>query len=1579
MQVKNTFLKSKLNTDLDERLVENTEMVNAENIRVLSSEGSDSGVLETIQGNLKLTELNLTNAYVIGAEADWSNRLIYFCVTSDEKDLVVEYDERNKLIHILAEGVRVDGKTWINFSRYNRISSIRKIINDDSDKDLLIFTDNLNNIRCLNIKRGKQGLIKTEEDWQLLKRPPRYALRTEMTYSNSSSENNLEGKFLAFAYRYIYEDGEISALSSFTNYKFQPSKFEIDYETMENKGMINRFNAINLYYNTGNYLVKEIEIVFKSSTSNAVYLIERINKEDKGLPNDSEQLFKFSNNKIYAQLNDKQLYRSYDNVPRKAKTLSLAQNRIAVANYTEGYNMIDKDGQKVIMDYNVSLKSEELNDIDITNEHPVGISFKIPNNYLTYNSKLSFDFSVYDKETASPQYSNVYSEFILNKEYSTLAELLSSEDFTHYLTVILPNAIMSNINNIESLPEAYSILKVNPISFTNDGQVVVLNEPVIRIKYPTNPNSSNTSYREKDVVLGYSNPIVMYNSVSVNTSLKTLRSYEVGVLYLDKDSRSTPTLDCATNTQFIPIEKALNRNSLQIEMFNKAPSFADRYKFVVKQSKGDYETIYINRFYQDGIYRWAALEGANKDKVKEGDTLIVKSDLGGPLESEIKVRVLEVTRNLEDFIKENLNVEERDIIEPAGLYIKIKPTGFDMNYRTGTTKSHEGSSHLRYPVKTYTAPIFGEMIDGEFVPFKLGAGSTVKMYINIKARGNIAFDHSFEKQYIINSTYPSFKAFFESEIQTLGEFGRKYTNKYNNPDSVDAKSQQRDSGGTYGTGYGFDEEGKAFYVNPWRAGTNSRNITTTIKIEIIYSDGTLIFETEADDLNSEIFYETEQVFDIVDGKHMGNVRNQTEDTSAIIDLNFFNCFTQGNGAESYKYKDAFNANALNIDIRPTSTITETYKEIQRISDITYSEPYVENNGLNGLNEFNLARVNYKDDVLKHFGQIMHMTEEGTDLLIFQEDRVSKVLVGKQMINSADGEGTLTTTTSVLGEQIPYAGTYGTLHAESVAIDANDIYFVDVKRGAVCKKGLEGITEISDTGMHNYFRNNLPLYINSPIYGGFDPLYNEYIISMPQGENIIRENLDCSEVKTYTNYEGAVILNTILQNTLGDFIVNVNSNNPVKVTIYDDSDILVYSKLNRYHNFNYNKVNYKIKYLKVIVETEEESTFDIMLNCPISKVKTITTLVYGDDLIAGSQININWYSYGNYSTPTKQYIVDMVEGQSLNNKLEGTTASSIIPPDNNILKMQYVSNDQYPIRWGQFEMKVLLSNREYTSSEIESLRDSSYKLTTDEVIKPNGDIVISAMMELGNYQYIYVIYECITKDVNLLAVDDEIEVNPLDTYLINVTANDTTYAGRARVEITTQPLYGNCYVDSNNHIIYTNVTASPSDTICYKLVYGNNESNVAKVMITFKDETIKCDASISASGNTGIYKLQMNYGTDAGEAGIAYDALNVPDKFIIENENGEILAQTKYKGSSNIILNNSEYTLPIYEYNVNTRLFEPTGEEEIITVDVEDVDLTGGQGVLLFNKEAGPLVATIKVIAPLGGTAWNLSGVCPITK
>ncbi|NQY55945.1 MAG: hypothetical protein HRT86_05560 [Ilumatobacteraceae bacterium] len=88
-EIKNNFLKAKMNKDLDDRLVPNGEYRNAVNLQISRSEGSDVGEFETMLGTTELAYLKLGSAFdsltgiktyagkVIGQYTDEANGKLY--------------------------------------------------------------------------------------------------------------------------------------------------------------------------------------------------------------------------------------------------------------------------------------------------------------------------------------------------------------------------------------------------------------------------------------------------------------------------------------------------------------------------------------------------------------------------------------------------------------------------------------------------------------------------------------------------------------------------------------------------------------------------------------------------------------------------------------------------------------------------------------------------------------------------------------------------------------------------------------------------------------------------------------------------------------------------------------------------------------------------------------------------------------------------------------------------------------------------------------------------------------------------------------------------------------------------------------------------------------------------------------------------------------------------------------------------------------------------------------------------------------------------------------------------------------
>ena len=225
-----------MNKDLDPHFLPDGQYRDALNIIVGDSDdtfgdGSHNGVAQNYLGNtLKNSNLGLTNAQCIGALSFAPNSVIYWLIASDTADLIVEYNELINLTTVVLKATKASPTTpsILNFNKDFVVTGINYI------NGLLFWTDNYNPPRRINIDRAKGYSVNgfTEADINVIVKPPLSAPSVELSLVGEA--NNLENKFIYFAYRYKYIDNEYSALSPFSPVAFYPKPFEYDYGVSEN-------------------------------------------------------------------------------------------------------------------------------------------------------------------------------------------------------------------------------------------------------------------------------------------------------------------------------------------------------------------------------------------------------------------------------------------------------------------------------------------------------------------------------------------------------------------------------------------------------------------------------------------------------------------------------------------------------------------------------------------------------------------------------------------------------------------------------------------------------------------------------------------------------------------------------------------------------------------------------------------------------------------------------------------------------------------------------------------------------------------------------------------------------------------------------------------------------------------------------------------------------------------------------------------------------------------------------------------------------------------------------------------------
>jgi len=157
----NTFIKSKMNQDLDSRLMPNGEYRTAKNVQVSASETENAGSLENILGNVNVLDIDdltgVSDLYCIGHCVNNETSDVYLFWTDwfdkpniryspNANNFIIQYNSQTETSTILVEG------SFLNFSRENPIYGSNVLEN------LLFWTDNRNQPRVINISQAKANV-----------------------------------------------------------------------------------------------------------------------------------------------------------------------------------------------------------------------------------------------------------------------------------------------------------------------------------------------------------------------------------------------------------------------------------------------------------------------------------------------------------------------------------------------------------------------------------------------------------------------------------------------------------------------------------------------------------------------------------------------------------------------------------------------------------------------------------------------------------------------------------------------------------------------------------------------------------------------------------------------------------------------------------------------------------------------------------------------------------------------------------------------------------------------------------------------------------------------------------------------------------------------------------------------------------------------------------------------------------------------------------------------------------------------------------------------------------------------------
>ena len=922
--------------------------------------------------------------------------------------------------------------------------------------------------------------------------------------------------FPRFGYRWKYIDNEYSTFSPFSEVAFEGGKFEYLSSDGYNVGMTNNVRKLIIEDLTwGSEEVVEIDLLYKESNSNTVYVVDTLKKSDyTNLDGSLKDYFQVKTELIGQVVESNQILRPWDNVPRQAKSQEIIGNRIVYGNYLQNYN---------VPTTTLNLTLDPLDHQSVANPDKIRTPEGSVKSIRTYQAGVVYK-DVYGRETpvftsqegsckieienaakvnklvvsptnTPPDWATHYKFFIkeTSNQYYNLAldRFYDAEDGNVWLS--FPSAERNKVDE-----ETYLILKKQhdtdtPVNDFNRYKILAIeNEAPRFISESDSVVSSAQVTLEQAIDIGFvlleikgpsptSNPQFGPNlnggKIDVKFSGATTDKYEVRSTSVLSTTGDLSVYQITLSRPFGPDAGFLTNLSagagIEVTIYEQKeknkPEFEGRF-FVKINRNFAFDTNIISSFSALET-RYAILDetvsdtGRNTANNPPGDGYYCYSDNGSTYDN-------------------GGCSHERD---------RHKLIGWGQGVGSSLLSSPGGNQMAAWQPVTRGSKFFGiQRIEG------IGTGTFVdKMFGHVPSLASRASSSSVATP----NGYLGFGQTIRFVNKNTGEYSQVYTinsaicQASRRGEIVLHRLKCKNSNSGVNTRYAIfielnkplEEEwfpesgdwGQLQLVNP-----DIQAVDPVIADENdrLSSTNPAIFETEPKEaVDLDLYYEASNALPIAN-------YNNPQQT-----IEWYNCYSYGNGVESNRIRDDFNAVVIDKGVKVSTVLDEPYSAERRGSGFIFSQIYNSTSGINRLNQFIQAEPITKD-LNPIYGTIQKLHARDTDLIALCEDKCLRVLANKDALFNADGNVNVTSNTNVLGQAIPYAGDYGiSKNPESFADYAFRVYFSDKNRGAVIRLSRDGITVISENGMSDFFADNLRS--STKILGSYDEDKGIYNITL----------------------------------------------------------------------------------------------------------------------------------------------------------------------------------------------------------------------------------------------------------------------------------------------------------------------------------------------------------------------------------------------------------------------------------------------------------------------------------------------------
>ena len=354
----------KLVSDKDERLIQQGEMTQAENVTITQRGEGGGSIVKTAKGwkanqpkpGEDAQEVDITLIGSVSIE-ETDKVYMFFATTGSghDEDQIIEYDASDH------KWRRVFKNTWLNFDVDSFVSAnaiVKAFQQDGVTKTMLYWTDNVNPPRKLNVDRAIDGdfdsmtTVNLDFALNVIKAAPVTPPLFDFTTNTNYQINNFERTTLQFAVQWIYKDGEVSAVGPYSKLAFPDHIAASGLEADESGQLYFTDNQCNIdIRKTGLDLkfpdeVSKVRLLGTRDNGTTAFIIDEFNPRadiSKPVMNVTTDVYTadtgiyvFLNEGVYQVLGNEELNKLYDNVPLKAEAQTIVGNRLMYANYEEG-------------------------------------------------------------------------------------------------------------------------------------------------------------------------------------------------------------------------------------------------------------------------------------------------------------------------------------------------------------------------------------------------------------------------------------------------------------------------------------------------------------------------------------------------------------------------------------------------------------------------------------------------------------------------------------------------------------------------------------------------------------------------------------------------------------------------------------------------------------------------------------------------------------------------------------------------------------------------------------------------------------------------------------------------------------------------------------------------------------------------------------------------------------------------------------------------------------------------------------------------------------------------------------------